>query len=160
MTISMGRISAVLMMSLLGSIGRAQERGGAPGSFQGLVKVAGSGGLCAYGPCYSEWVIEKNGSYTWSEGNSAGPEIKRRGRIKKKELAQLTALIRTSNFEKIKARKFTDTCPTAYDGQENTYVFNTPGGIETIPSCTYAIDGTLPLFKLTYELLARIQASP
>lgn len=108
-----------------------------------LVKLERRGGLCLYGPCVDEVVIEENGAYVWSES----PSSRRRGAIDGKDLARLAETIAGTDFAGIKAAKFTGTCPSAYDGAELVYIFNTAHGVETISACAYAIDDGLPVFE-------------
>ncbi len=53
-----------------------------------------------------------------------------------------------ANFPLIASRRFTDMCPTAYDGQETIYVFaaGIGTGFERIASCEVEIDPGHPLF--------------
>ncbi len=64
------------------------------------------------------------------------------GSVTPEVLSTLQTLIATTDFRVIKSRPFTGDCPTAYDGQETIYSFTTPGGVETIASCTVAIDSS------------------
>jgi hypothetical protein len=69
-------------------------------------------------------------------------------------LSTLQTLIATTDFRVIKSRPFIGDCPTAYDGQETIYSFGTPDGVETIASCTVAIDSSLPLFAAVDAVVA------
>jgi hypothetical protein len=62
--------------------------------------------------------------------------------------ASLAAQINNTNFAEIKKKKFTGTCPTAYDATEAIYTFATANGIEVIKSCETEIDPHNPLFTL------------
>lgn len=111
-----------------------------------LVTISYIGGLCPDGVCSSVQAILKDGSF-FIDG-------KLKSQIQKSEISQLENLINTTNFEAIKAVKFTGTCPTAYDGQEATYTFNTSHGQETLSSCRVKIDYQSALFSKINDVLS------
>jgi hypothetical protein len=63
-----------------------------------------------------------------------------------------------ADFAAIKAKPFTGTCPTAYDGSEVTYTFAAASGSQVLPSCKYALDARHPLFVAARRLLAASDA--
>src|SRR5262249_42455816 len=105
-----------------------------------ILKVISTGGMCPHGACRSEVIIDLSGSYTWTEGPSRTryEQLRGKGQIPSKEMQSLLKEIEMTDFEKIKSHKFLGICPTAYDGQETTYVFPKTKSEEVIPSCKYA----------------------
>ena len=73
----------------------------------------------------------------------------------KTDLTKLTSLINTANFEEIRSKKFTGTCPTAYDGQEAIYTFYTLTETQTVSSCEFEIDNQSPLFSEINQILSK-----
>lgn len=106
-----------------------------------LVTVETRGGLCVDGPCGTTVVIERNGRV-----HQAAKPPNDLGIVTPAALAALDAAIRTTDFEALKSRPFTDECPTAYDGQEIVFEFGAPGGVERIATCEVDVDFGLPLF--------------
>jgi hypothetical protein len=73
-----------------------------------------------------------------------------------REFARLNQRLTATNFTQIKSRSFTGTCPTAYDGNELIYTFQTkPGSSEELSSCKVTIPGNNMLF----QQLARLSQS-
>jgi hypothetical protein len=70
---------------------------------------------------------------------------------------QLDDLIRTTNFSAIRMRPFNDICPTAYDGQEEVFVFTGHGRNERISSCESDIDEESRLFKLIQQIRDEVE---
>ncbi|KAF0109578.1 MAG: hypothetical protein FD147_2180 [Chloroflexi bacterium] len=110
-----------------------------------LLKITMTGGLCPYGGCHVELILDSEGGFTLKEGVAQTQQ----GDIDQARFSKLTEYIDTANFNKIRSHSFTDICPTAYDGQEMTYTFYTSQGVETISSCEVVIDDQDPLFQLT-----------
>ena len=106
-----------------------------------LVTMTTRGGECPEGMCGSAVVIERDGRV-----HRVAPDSAELGTVPPNPLAALDTLIRTTNFDAIRARPFTGTCPMAYDGQEVIFEFGAPGGIERIASCETEIDPDSPLF--------------
>jgi hypothetical protein len=75
-------------------------------------------------------------------------------------LGALDGAVKTTNFDAIRARKFTGECPTAYDGQETIYEFGTPTGTERIASCETEIDPNQPVFAAVRAALQTVTAEP
>ena len=99
------------------------------------------GGECPEGMCGSAVVIERDGRV-----HRLAPDPADLGTVPPNAMAALDALVRTTNFDAIRARPFTGTCPMAYDGQEVIFEFGAPGGIERVASCETEIDLDSPLF--------------
>ena len=114
-----------------------------------LVTVETRGGECPAGACGQTITIDRDGRVHLAtkppnELGSVAPEV----------LRSIDTLIATTDFGAIKGRPFTGDCPTAYDGQETIYTFSAPGGVETIASCSVAIDASLPLFATVDAVIA------
>lgn len=102
---------------------------------QKLLDVRSEGGLCMKGmDCSTTTSIFKDGSVESNIGSET------------KDVSKLASLIASTDFAKLREKKFTGTCPIAYDGQEMIYTFYTSSGIETIRSCETEIDEKNPLF--------------
>jgi hypothetical protein len=117
-----------------------------------LLKITRTGGLCPYGGCHQELILDTEGAYTLTDGDT----LTQQGIIDKSKISQLAEVINHANFNQIKAQPYTGICPTAYDGSEVTYTFCTSKGIESISSCKIAIDEHQPLFQLTNTLWQEI----
>lgn len=114
-----------------------------PSSTTPLVTIESRGGECPNGPCGSVVAIEADGSV-----HQVRPTELVIGQVPPDLVEALRIEIDQANFPLIESRPFTDTCPTAYDGQETIYIF-TVGlgpGFERIASCEVAIDPSEPLF--------------
>jgi hypothetical protein len=68
------------------------------------------------------------------------------------DLDELARQIDTADFVALKSKEFTGQCPTAYDGEEATYTFVTPKGIEVLASCKIAIDEKSALFMKVRDI--------
>jgi hypothetical protein len=113
-----------------------------------LLVVSTRGGECPAGMCESETVFERDGRVHVTK-----PKPAEQGRLPGPTIAALDAAIRAADFAAIRSRPFTDTCPTAYDGQEVIYEFGTPTGVERIASCEVAIKQDDPLFVAVQRIL-------
>jgi hypothetical protein len=111
-----------------------------------LVSIHAEGGLCVYGACGQDTAILQDGSFTVKNGS--GEE--RTGQLDSATLATLRQEIDKADFEAIKAKPFTGTCPIAYDGQEYTFTFYRGDTTEVLDSCKYELDLTSPMFKIDY----------
>ncbi len=101
--------------------------------------VEASGGLCPGGVvCGSKISVRNDGSVTTTEGKLV---------MLPAEVLQLQEVMTIENLNKLKAQKFTGTCPSAYDGQEVVFKFYPGRGEEKIGSCEYAIPEDNPLMK-------------
>ena len=117
-----------------------------------LVMVETRGGECVAGPCGQTITIERDGRV-----HLAAKPPNDLGTVTPEVLRTLDTLIATADFAAIKSRPFTGDCPTAYDGQETIYMFNAPGGVETIASCTFVVDPSLPLFAAVDTVVSAAQ---
>lgn len=117
-----------------------------------LLIVQTNGGRCQYGVCSSQITIKKNGTFTTESGNG---ETKS-GNLDVTAVNNLQTLIENSNYSTLRSTPFTGTCPTAYDGSEFTYKFQTSHGEEIIASCKTKIDLSSPLFKEIQDILNAI----
>jgi hypothetical protein len=111
-----------------------------------VAKVQFQGGLCKIGgACASTLIIYSDAHYHNENGN---------GQVDAGQLAQLQQQIAAADFAAIKAMPFTDTCPTAYDGQEATYYFYDHGKqVAVIRSCQTAINLDQPPFKVLGDIM-------
>lgn len=111
-----------------------------------LLNIKFNGGLCPDGnACSSTKTIMQNGSVLINN------------KLKTKtDLTKLTSLINTVNFDEIRSKKFTGTCPTAYDGQEAIYTFYTSTGAQTISSCEFEIDNQSLLFSEINQIFSNL----
>ena len=111
-----------------------------------LVSIYVHGGLCPNGlECSSTTEIAKDGSIII--------DGKKKMTLDKAELTRLTNLVDTEDFKTLKTHKFTEVCPTSYDGSEVVYTFYTSYGTEKIASCKVAIDISAPLFSEINQVL-------
>lgn len=94
-----------------------------------LVSIIRHGGLCPDGECTSETFIYKDGSIV--------EDSKIIKQLPAQQVKQLENRFITTNFNMIRTFPFTETCPTAYDGQESIYTFYLPDRQETFASCEY-----------------------
>jgi hypothetical protein len=65
-----------------------------------------------------------------------------------REFMRLNQRLTATNFNQIKSRKFTGTCPILYDGNELIYQFKLKSGVsEELSSCKVVIPGNSLLFQ-------------
>lgn len=114
-----------------------------------LVTVTTRGGECPEGACGSTLAIERDGRL-----HRTAPEAVFLGEVPAEFLRDLDTLIRTTDYQAIRARPFTGECPVNFDGQEVIYEFGAPGRMERIASCETEIDTDHPLFLTVQEALA------
>lgn len=117
-----------------------------------LLIIQATGGLCPHGGCSSKITIKKDGTFTQEEGDG---KIKS-GNLGVNAVKNLQTLIESSNYSSLRSTPFTEMCPTAYDGSELTYKFQTSHGEEIISSCQTKIDSSSPLFKEVQNILNTI----
>lgn len=122
-----------------------------------LVLVWWHGGLCTYGECTGMLSIESSGEYFTGRYNEA--QTVPAGTLTEAEMAELRGLIAQTDFDALRATPFTETCPTAYDGQEVIYTINVDGIAQTLASCEVVIDHTHPLIAWLDALMARVHPS-
>lgn len=122
------------------------------GATDTLLTVRTQGGMCPNNGCSSEKQIKADGSYQVLDGTGAQKD----GMLDPAEVAKLTELIAAADFDEIKSRPFTGTCPIIFDGVELIYTFQTLSGPVEIASCQTGIDENSPLFQHVAALLATI----
>ena len=120
-----------------------------------LVTVTVRGGECVNGPCGGTTVIERDGRVHQTE-----PAAAELGQLSDDVRAALDAAVKTTDFDVIRARKFTGECPVAFDGQEFIYEFGAPGGVQRIATCETEIDPNSPVFLATAAALGSVVAEP
>jgi hypothetical protein len=120
-----------------------------------LVTVTVRGGECPEGACGGTTVIERNGRV-----HKTAPVAAELGRLPKDVVAALDVAVRTTDFDLIRARRFTGECPVNFDGQETIFEFGAPGGTERIATCETEIDPGHPLFLAVSAALASVVAEP
>ena len=91
--------------------------------------VSVTGGECPNGPCGAEYVVYRDGRV---DGPSGGPAA-----ITGAQLARITGLAGTTDWDAVRAVPFTSMCPTAYDGQKHVYAFPARGGDIVLDSCEF-----------------------
>jgi len=137
----MPKLAAVLLSAVVfavGGCGALPEIGGV----HSLVTITFHGGLCADGAeCSSSTDLNSDGTVT---GDAKPPNVM--GRMTPGVLAQLQAAIAAADFDAIRSRPFTGTCPTAFDGQEAVFTFHVPSGDVRLAECEFELDQSSPLF--------------
>ncbi len=116
-----------------------------------VLAINGSGGMCMYGGCISQTTVYANGTYFVSQGAGSTLEVKR-GELNATRVNALVASIRNTDFDAIRSREFSGTCPIAYDGQQFEYIFDNSGKTEILNSCKQEIDYDSPLFRAIANL--------
>lgn len=120
-----------------------------------LVTVTTRGGECFEGPCGSVTVIAQNG-----EVHTLEPAPAELGQLSPEVLSALDAVIKTTDFDVVRAVSFEGECPVNVDGQEVIYEFGAPSGVERIASCETRIDPDHPLFAGVAAALSSVGAAP
>ena len=118
-----------------------------------LVSIEWRGGLCPYGGCSTTLNVGSDGAYRFSEGD--GTEST--GFTDAALSSELSDAIARADFDAVRVRGFTETCPTAYDGQEITYTFHGPAGDETMSTCEYVLEWTQPPFPQLLAILELLE---
>ena len=105
------------------------------------------GGLCVYGGCSRDITVLQNGTYSVKDGSGKTTS----GALDAAMLAQLRQAIAGADFNAIRSKPFTGTCPIAADGQEYTFTFYTAGGgTEVLDSCKVELDMSSAMFRVDY----------
>lgn len=118
-----------------------------------LVTVESQGGRCVAGDCTSTINLDRGGQISGSRNGVAivAP------RLDPALVGPLVVAVDGADYARIMAVPFTGLCPTAVDGQEQTYTFNPRGReVVTFASCTVEIDPTHPLFRALDAALTAI----
>jgi hypothetical protein len=116
-----------------------------------LLTVEWRGGLCPEGLCERSTEIDTDGTV---RGSRPAPHVV--GQIPPATLDALSLAIRGADFVSIQGRRFTGTCPMAYDGQEIVYTFHLAAGAQVVASCSVAIDPSDPLFRAADAAIASV----
>jgi hypothetical protein len=114
-----------------------------------LLTIRYTGGMCPNGACDTLLTINRDGTYARTSAQTPP----KRGTLSPAQVAALTREMARADFARMKAVKFTGTCPSAYDGQELTYTFFTASGPEVLASCTVDIDEASPLFVAVQAII-------
>lgn len=114
-----------------------------------IATVEYRGGMCPDGqPCGSKYEILTNEVI-----NKDGEPYQQ---LQVEQVEELLATISEADFEQIQAVPFEGECPVNYDGQETIYTLYTADEVVAIlPSCTYALDDTIPLIALLNTLIGQ-----
>ena len=127
--------------------GCAAAQAATPKPTDPLVSIHAEGGLCVYGGCSRDVTVLQNGTYTVKDGSGKTTS----SALDDATLGQLKQAIDEADFDAIRAKPFTDTCPIAYDGQEYTFTFyKASGATEVVDSCRAALDMSSVMFKVDY----------
>ena len=118
-----------------------------------VVTIQSIGGLCSYGQCQSRINILKNGKWDYADGEG----LNDRGTFDRQRITTLENIIETTEFDTVRQREFTETCPTAYDGQRNIYNIHLSSGDELIDDCKTNIVG-VPLITNIREFVDDVHA--
>jgi hypothetical protein len=129
-------VVATFVLASCNSIAGTTESEGA------LMAAQSRGGMCIEGMCETTIYLERNGLI-----HSAAKPPNELGIVPAETMAELEAQIAAADFDEIRSHPFTGTCPTAFDGQEVVFEFQTADGVERIESCQSAVDFASPLFK-------------
>jgi hypothetical protein len=98
--------------------------------------------------CQAAWTIQGDGRIL-----TQGDDPAEVGRADGAAMTALAAAVRTADYQAIRSRPFTGTCPVAFDGQEVVLEFHAPEGVQRIASCETDIDWTHPLLAATLAAL-------
>ena len=115
------------------------------------VTVETTGGLCVQGACGSIISIEPDGRV-----HQVKPEPKELGSVPQEIMRALVVEVEQADFDAIKSRPFTDTCPIAFDGQQFVYTFTIVSRTEQIDSCQVVVDPADPLFVAVEAALTSV----
>jgi len=107
-----------------------------------LMAVQSRGGMCMEGMCETTIYLERDGLV-----HVAAKPPNELGMVPAETMAQLAAQIEAADFDEIRSHPFTGTCPTAFDGPEFIFEFQTADAVERIESCQTAVDFASPLFN-------------
>lgn len=127
--------------------GCATAQAATPKPTDPLVSVHSEGGLCVYGGCSRDVMVLQNGTYTVKDGSGKTTS----GALDAAALTQLKQAVNGADFNAIRSKPFTGTCPIAYDGQEYTFtLYKAGGGTEVLDSCKVELDMNSAMFKVDY----------
>ncbi len=116
-----------------------------------IVSVETRGGECASGLCTHLLNIEADGHI-----HEVIPKDEVLATVPVELVDALQIEVERANYQLIRSRPFTGTCPTAFDGQQTIYTFHVSRGDQVIDSCKVAIDPKHPLFQAVGTVLAGV----
>jgi hypothetical protein len=141
----MKRLLIGMMLAVLVA-GCAAAGAATPKQTDPLVSIHAEGGLCVYGGCSRDVMVLQNGTYTVKDGSGQTTS----GALDDATLGQLKQAIDGADFEAIRSKPFTGTCPIAYDGQEYIFTFYKGAKSEVVDSCKAELDMNSVMFKVDY----------
>ena len=144
-----------LLIVLAAGIAACSESPLIPDQSGPLVTVTTRGGECFAGPCGGTTAIAQNGQV-----HQVLPAPADLGEVPPEILTALDAVIKTTDFDAIRANAFTGECPVNFDGQEVIYEFAAPSGVERIASCETEVDPDHPLFAAVDAALIAVEVLP
>jgi len=113
-----------------------------------IAVVRFQGGLCVnFEDCKLEIRIDSSGKLL-TDGATYGT-------LTSAELNGLKKAIADTDFAKVRTLSFTGVCPTAYDGSEVIFSFNTGSKTEVLSACEYDIDETYGAFGYVNRLIEK-----
>jgi hypothetical protein len=115
------------------------------------VSVQTLGGHCLQGACGGTITIEPDG-----RAHQVEPEPKELGTVPHEIMEALIVEVQQADFDAIRSRPFTDTCPIAFDGQQVIYSFSIVTHDERIDSCEVVVDPANPLFIAVDAAIASV----
>lgn len=108
---------------------------------QVIVEIHYTGGLCADGDCSHTDTIKGNGIY--SGGNS----------LSRDEVKKILSLLNESDLRKYPQTGGDEICPSAYDGQDISYVFPTKYDEDVFKICMIPDASNIDLFNYLGKIL-------
>ena len=133
----------LVLLVALAALAAACNSGPAQTEVEGtLMAVQTQGGMCMEGLCETTIYLESDGLV-----HVAAKPPNELGVVPADAMAQLKTQIAAADFDEIRSHPFTGTCPTAFDGAEVIFEFQTSEAVERIESCQTEVDYTSPLFS-------------
>jgi hypothetical protein len=126
-----------------------------PAAASPLVTITTRAGLCVETGRMCESLV-----VVYGDGRIYDPAAIELATISPDRLAALEAAIRATDFAALRSHPFTGTCPTAYDGQELVFEFDTRGGVERIATCEVDVDFGQPLFVALSRVIGPLAPLP
>ena len=85
-----------------------------------------------------------------------GDKSRRAGVVDGRLAERLAVEMERADYDEVRLFGFTETCPTAYDGEEIVYTFHLEARDEVIPTCEFVIEWDQEPFVMTLELLEQV----
>jgi hypothetical protein len=117
-----------------------------------LVTVEARGGDCPAGACGQTTVVERDGRV-----HLIAPAPAELGTVDLTLLEALRVEIDQADFAAIAGRPFTGECPTAFDGQETIFTFETSTGSHRLASCEVEVDLDAALFRAALAAIGSVR---